>query len=147
MECEICDKNSDELYETKVQGAVLLLCKECSRFGEVIKTTRKKRVEKRVIRTIEPEESLIGGYGESIRKAREQKGMTQEKLGREINEPSSLIKRVENENIRPTENLQKKLEKTLGVTLTGTITEIIRGTSKDMPLTLGDIIRVKKTKK
>jgi len=147
MECEICDRRSDELYETRVQGAVLVLCKECSKFGEVIREVKARKPEERQKRPAGPEESLLPGYGRVIRQAREKAGMTQEELGKKMNEPASLIKRAENENILLTKALEKKLERTLGVRLSGEVQEIVKSSTKEMPLTLGDIIKVKKAKK
>jgi len=148
MRCEICDKNTEELYETKVQGSLLTICKECSKFGEVIKVIKKEAPK--IIReetALKEEESLLPGYGSIIRMAREKTGLTQEAFGKKINESESLIKRLENENIRPTEKLREKIEKALRITLSEKVKEVIKGAGKTMPLTVGDIIKVKKAKK
>ena len=148
MRCEICDKNTEELYETKVQGSLLTICKECSKFGEVIKVIKKEAPK--IIReetALKEEESLLPGYGSIIRMAREKTGLTQEAFGKKIYESESLIKRLENENIRPTEKLREKIEKALRITLSEKVKEVIKGAGKTMPLTVGDIIKVKKAKK
>jgi putative transcription factor len=148
MRCEICDKNTEELYETKVQGSLLTICKECSKFGEVVKVIKKEAPRVVVTETaLKEEESLLPGYGSIIRVAREKTGLTQEAFGKKINESESLIKRLENENIRPTEQLREKLERALKITLSERIKEVLKGPGKTMPLTVGDIIKVKKAKK
>jgi len=148
MRCEICDKNTEELYETKVQGSLLTICKECSKFGEVIKAIKKEAPK--IIReekALQEEESMLSGYGNAIRLAREKAGLTQKEFGKKINEPESLIKRLESESVRPTEKIREKLERALKITLSQRVKEVIRGAGKSAPLTVGDIIRVKKAKK
>ena len=35
-ECEICGRNTDDLYEIKVEGALMLVCEKCSK-GKLFK--------------------------------------------------------------------------------------------------------------
>jgi len=58
---------------------------------------------------------LDENYGEIIRRAREERGMTPEQLAKKLNEKESVIRRVEEGKLRPPEPLINKLEKELEI--------------------------------
>ena len=66
-------------------------------------------------------DELLSDYGFAIRRAREARGMSHEELALEIKEKSSLIKKLEREDLRPEDNVRKRLERVLGISLTETI--------------------------
>ena len=98
MNCEICGKPIEgRPIRTKIDGSVLEVCKECSKFGRVQKDTplerkfvsrnkkgnpqkrpqaNRQNVQRR--RREEPMDELVEDYNVLIRKARESKGWTRE---------------------------------------------------------------------
>ena len=112
MNCEICGKPIEgRPIRTKIDGSVLEVCKECSKFGRVQKDTplerkfvsrnkkgnpqrpqaNKQNVQRR--RREEPMDELVEDYNVLIRKARESKGWTREELGAKMYEKVSVINR------------------------------------------------------
>ena len=136
MNCEICGKPIEgRPIRTKIDGSVLEVCKECSKFGRVQKDTplerkfvsrnkkgnpqrpkaNKQNVQRR--RREEPMDELVEDYNVLIRKARESKGWTREELGAKMYEKVSVINRIESGKMEPDIKLAKKFEKTLGITI------------------------------
>jgi putative transcription factor len=66
-------------------------------------------------------DELLSDYGSAIRRAREARGMSQEELALAIKEKASLLKKLEREDLRPTDGIRKKLERVLGISLNETI--------------------------
>ena len=90
---------------------------------------------------IEEEFVLIENYGKVLREARERLGLDRKELGKRIGEKESVLKRVEEERMRPDEKLLKKLQKALGVELLKKVEGGVRKSEKkEAKLTLGDVI-------
>ncbi len=66
-------------------------------------------------------DELLSDYGFAIRRAREARGMSQEELALAIKEKASLLKKLEREDLIPEDNIRKKLERVLGISLTEAI--------------------------
>jgi putative transcription factor len=62
-------------------------------------------------------ETLSTDYDERIRAAREQRGLSQEDLAKELNEKASLIRKLEHGDMLPSDDVQTKLERKLGISL------------------------------
>ena len=60
---------------------------------------------------------IVPDYGKIIRKGREAKGLTVKELAMKIFEKESLLHRLENQSIKPSDELIRKLEKQLGIGL------------------------------
>jgi putative transcription factor len=89
---------------------------------------------------------FVEGYGEIIRKARERLGLTREELGALIQDKSSVIKKIENEELKPTIEQAKKLEKALKVKILVEVSEEVEELfkppkPKPSGVTLGDLLR------
>ena len=161
--CEICGRPVSKPKYYEVEGAILILCDECAKYGTPIKRTNiirkrvmpSKRVEKKRQET--PEWMLIDNYGEIIRKAREARRMSQEDLARLIKEPVSYIRKIESQKVIPSDNVIIKLEKALNISLRkpfdlSDVAEyhgfgIKKRISGKAQLTLGDVIIIKKPKR
>jgi putative transcription factor len=130
-------------------------CGNCAKFG--VQEKALPRVPKREGRPTsfarkkkpsvkEKATEIIEEYGIAIRRAREKKGLTQEELGKLINEKMSVITRLESERMSPNEKLARKLEKTLNSKLLQEVKdEKVEGLGISTgDLTLGDIIKIKK---
>ncbi|MHA1755091.1 MAG: multiprotein bridging factor aMBF1 [Candidatus Odinarchaeia archaeon] len=160
MQCEICGKKIDKGVYANIDGAILNVCSECSKFGQIVEKPRnivKKKIKKppvhRVTRIkrdseITIEYQLKTNFNNIIKTAREKKKLKQEELALILKEKPSLISKIETGKMEPDLKLIKKLEKFLEIELTEPIQE---GGSKlyakKEELTLGDIIQIKKKKR
>lgn len=135
MICELCGREVPKLKMVNVEGSVLKVCFECAKFGKESAPTpvdteedeqedaiarrleiRTKRMKSRDI-FAEFSEELVEDYHRRIQRARNDKGWTQEELGRKLNERKSIIAKLENKSIKPDNKLIRKLEKTLDIVL------------------------------
>jgi len=156
MQCEICGKYIDRGEKIRVEGSVIVVCKNCSSYGEVVAVIRTNRPERKKPRfrereedlEIEPDEELVDDYARIIKDARENRGLKQEELGKMINEPTSLIHRIEIGKIEPTIEVARKIQKKLGVRILRHVdresSELMDNTEGKKELTLGDMIVIKK---
>jgi putative transcription factor len=146
--CEICGKKFNNLSKAIVEGVMIDVCSECSKFGKVI-PIRKPLIEpQRIIpvHTKEYVEGVVSNYAEVIKTAREKKGLKQEDLAKNIAEKESVIHKVETGGLRPSFILAKKLEQFLGIKLIEVTEEKkeINLNLKDSNLTIGDILKIKR---
>ncbi|MFO7926994.1 MAG: multiprotein bridging factor aMBF1 [Halobacteriota archaeon] len=91
-------------------------------------------------------DEVVQDYDERIRSARESEELTQEELAKQLNEKASLIRKLERGDVLPSDSIQRKLERALGIDLT-------MGGSEDDPewsgssstggTTLGDVVKRK----
>ena len=149
MQCEICGKNIIKNIYVSLDGAVLSVCEECSKYGSVVKESKPPRSSERGAResikegfepirgSREPEKiyQLKPDYSEIIKSEREKRNLRQE----------ALASKLETGKMEPDQRLIKKIEKLFGLELMELTEEggskiVQRGSD----LTLGDIINVKK---
>ena len=162
MECEICGKPVPENnpIRAKIEGSVMVVCKECSKLGTIQKappkpkfrqqpkgkkqnTTRNRNYSRRD----EPTEELVEDFAIEIRKARESRNWSREDLGKKINERVSVITRIETGKMTPDTKLTKKLEKALNIKLlekinTVDLNQFVNSSSGER--TLGNIMKIKR---
>ncbi|GAA5819887.1 MAG: TIGR00270 family protein [Methanobrevibacter sp. CfCl-M3] len=169
MRCEICGEviEDDKPIKTKIDGSVLDVCKNCSKFGKIQKAPSKPKtvvkkdkpknnsnvsgnVAKKPVRTMandEPKDELVEEYNIIIKDKREFQGLSREQLASKINEKASVVGRVESGKMIPDIHLVKKFEKALKITLIEKIAEFDLKenlkSDKGEP-TLGDIVKIKK---
>ena len=158
MICEMCGKKVSNLKTVLIEGSMLNVCPNCARFGKPVKPEiaatpveiaqrlelREKRLRtKNVFENIENE--LVDDYAKKIRDARTKMNLTPEELGKRINEKKTVITKIESGNMKPDENLIKKLETTLNIKLTEkTKTEKVETKRTGGELTIGDLIKREK---
>ena len=162
MECEICGKPVPENnpIRAKIEGSVMVVCKECSKLGTVQKAPPKPKYVKQnkgkkpantrkrnYSRNDEPSEELIEDFSFEVRKAREAKDWSREDLGRKINERVSVITRIETGKMTPDTKLTKKLEKALNIKLLEKVENVdlnqfINSSSGER--TLGNVMKIKR---
>lgn len=91
-------------------------------------------------------EELAQDYDERIRQARENAGLSQEDLAKQLNEKASVIRKLEHGDSLPTDDVQQKLERNLDVDLSaggsGAETEW-ETDSATGEYTLGDVVERK----
>lgn len=135
VQCEMCGKEVISPKSMKIEGAILQVCQACARFGVEIGNTKSKssgskyKIEprQRTNRQVGLKKQKSQGYNhmkevdlefnEKIRKGREEKGLSQAELAKNLNERASLIKKLERGEVLPTEKVRKKLEKHLKINL------------------------------
>ena len=147
MKCEICGETTFKPHSISVEGSTMRVCEKCSRYGTILRSyVPKKRREYNEFNETTLE--VVEGYASLIHQKREQLGMTQEELGKGINEPESVIKRLETRKMRPSEALARKLEKVLRLSLlvAAEKNKISQSKISSEEVTLGDLVKVKKRK-
>ena len=163
MECEICGKEVPEHnpIRAKIEGSVMVVCKECSKLGTIQKAPPKPKFRqqkkskkqknntrnKNYSRRDEPSEELIEDFEIEIRKARESKNWKREDLGKKINERVSVITRIETGKMTPDVKLTKKLERALDIKLLEKVDNVdlnqfINSSSGER--TLGNVMKIKR---
>ena len=163
MICEMCGMEVPRLKSISIEGSNLQVCPKCVKFGRNYSapkdqdessaaTTINERLQKREnrLRTKDVFESgreeLALDYPRRIRKARASINLSQEELGKKINEKKSIVAKLETGDMVPDDKLVKKLERALGVSLTEKISAVAtpKPSERGKGLTLGDFIKVEK---
>ncbi len=140
MLCEMCGKDVEVTSRVRVEGTVLRLCADCSRFGQIVDpppvaapsggggrprsvlaATRPagapRRMEERDLYTEIGELELAPDWGRRVRVAREALAWTPEDLAKKLNEKKSVVLRIESGGMHPPDALVRKIEHLLKVRL------------------------------
>ncbi|MFB6159588.1 MAG: multiprotein bridging factor aMBF1 [Haloferacaceae archaeon] len=170
-QCEMCGAERASLTTTKVEGAELELCDDCTDFGTEVTTTSSSTSTKystsssdssgsssssdgsggststrRRRDMFDDMDEIAADYDARIRSAREEEGLSQEELAGELNEKASLIRKLERGDILPSDEVRPKLERRLDVSLVeGGDTEEDEewSGSSATTTTLGDVVKRK----
>ena len=124
LRCEVC---GNPVYGTankvQIDGSTFHVCPSCSRLGKPVRQkmegnrpTSLKPITPKPNRITE-ELELKEDYHKIIKQTREKLGLSQEALGRKINEKPSVIKLLESGKLKPDNVLARKLEHFLKVQL------------------------------
>ena len=176
VQCEMCGAETDAPKTVKIEGAELQVCAECAEFGTEVtqqdsgSTSTKYSTGSTGTSTssgtstdssggrsgsssssrrrdmFDEMEEIASDYDQRIRNAREAEDLTQEDLANDINEKVSLIRKLENGNMRPSDEVQRKLERRLDISLTeGELPDDEEWESETggQGLTLGDMVKRK----
>jgi putative transcription factor len=169
-QCEMCGADNSSLTTTKVEGAELELCDDCTDFGTEVRTESQSSSSTKYSTSssssgsgdasssssssstssssnrhdmFDEMDTVVSDYDQRIRSAREDRGLSQEDLADELNEKRSLIRKLERGDVLPSDEVQQKLEGALEITLTeGDGTEDSEWSSdSDGSMTLGDVVK------
>ncbi len=146
MNCEMCGRNIDSPYEVEVEGTMMELCKDCSKFGKIIEKPKVivKKPKRTIVKQEEFIEVVIEDYSDKIKHARELRGLKQKDLAIKTGIKESLLHKIESGHIEPSLDIAKKLEKFLGIKLIEKRKEEHKMLeTKKMGLTIGDVLKVK----
>jgi len=161
MNCEICGKKIVGFpARVSIEQSVLLVCKDCSKFGTKIDRTTAKKLESASPKpgsrklAVKPQKKdrfeefiLVENYGELIRKARENAKISREELAKRLGEKESVIRRIESGEMYPTAALTVKLERLLKIKLQAAIDRAETGSTPPITgVTLGDVAILKDSK-
>ena len=157
MNCEMCGSMSGKLINVEIEGTEMKTCVDCAKFGKEISVIRKsnvppnvneglqkrsKRIQSRDIFEESSVMELAFDYSLRIRNARNALGITQEELGKRINEKKSIITKLENAHIHPDEKTIKKLEKALEINLKESVQPMkVKTFTTTKNFTIGDLIK------
>ena len=155
MQCELCGKDCFDCKPAAVDGVRMMLCPGCMKYGEGVKETAKPstilhkppldRIRKPKVKDIYEgmNKELVTGWNELIKSARTKKGLSREELGFKIGERTVTISKIENGDLRPSDEVVKKLEKELGISLVEEVRNIGAASSgsRSQGLTLGDFLK------
>ena len=144
-ECELCGNNVVSLKRYKIEGAEVLACNSCGKFGTLIEESTSPKTSAKTkfrgeetttppkpkpilspqtipsstpVKKSRQEEELKEGYGEIIRRAREKLGLTRKELAESIFIRESMLARIETGKLIPDNEVIQKLEKALEINLT-----------------------------
>lgn len=119
VDCELCGRQTGEVYKIVVEEAELRVCAKCAKGKNAIAENSYEVTPKHhhVQMSQKEEEDIVEGYGNKIQKARERMKLPLKVLAEMINEKETLLLRIEQGKTRPNEELEKKLEKALGIKL------------------------------
>lgn len=160
MQCELCGKGCIDAFKVSIEGGTVVACPGCAKLGRVLgRAAGKKKkkptpvaVSKKPIEevfTVDTATELSDDFAERIRRARENAGLKQEDVAKAINEPSSLIHRIESGRLVPSPSVGIKIERKLDVVLyekRADKAEECRKKDVKEPVTLGDVVVVRKGK-
>ncbi|OHE51612.1 MAG: TIGR00270 family protein [Thaumarchaeota archaeon RBG_16_49_8] len=118
--CEICGNPVRGPVSTiQVDGGIFRVCPTCSRLGKPVKMPgdaqpappiRSSPPPRSDTRYDEPELELRPDYYTVIKNTREKMGLSQEDLGKKLNEKLSVVKHLETGKLKPDNILTRKLE-------------------------------------
>jgi uncharacterized protein (TIGR00270 family) len=163
MPCELCGRECKGGKEAIIDGAKMFVCPDCMKYAEgqvqeePIKTkfpTQTQRLivkkpqkpERDIFKDKNMEKELIPNWNHIIEQARKKKNLTREELGFKIGERTVTIAKLENGDLRPSDQTIAKLEKELGISLMEEIKTIPTQTQTRTQggFTLGDFVNTEK---
>ena len=172
VQCEMCGTETGSPKTVKIEGAELDVCDECAGFGTEVRTEDTSSTSTKYSTSASSSSSSSSGsqsssrgsgggsrrdmfdemdevvqdYDDRIGTARESEGHTQEELADRLNEKASLIRKIERGDVLPSDDVQRKLERELGVDLSmgGSDDDAEwSGGSSTGGTTLGDVVKRK----
>ncbi|MCD6482792.1 MAG: TIGR00270 family protein [Candidatus Aenigmarchaeota archaeon] len=150
MNCDLCGKEVKKAYRVKIDETILDVCEECKAYADEVlgiveeKEVKKPKMKKPIKEEIFEELEIVEEYGKLIKEKRMEMGLDITEFSRILNEKESVIKRIEEEKMIPNEELAKKIERLLGITLFRKVEKkFIDHGSKDVELTIGDVTELK----
>jgi putative transcription factor len=169
MQCEMCgDAVRGTPKLVRVEGAELRVCAKCEKFGTEVQQKRSQAAPRPVSRapgapapavSTQPayrkrdlfdymEGEIVEDYAEKIRKARMEKGLSQKDLAMQMKEKEHLIRKIENSELIPEDDVRKKIEKVLEIRLVESSSgEDEKKPKTSLTPTLGDLTIIRKAKK
>lgn len=160
MQCEMCGKTVGT-RRYMVEGTVMSLGLECAKYGTpmdapapagtqaAMQQGLERRAERMVSRNVYDADSrvLVEDYGSRVHRARDAKGWTHDVLGNKVHARVPELKQIEAGKMRPSDDVARRLENALGITLYETIegpAPAVSGAKKPAAgagLTIGDLLK------
>jgi len=163
MPCELCGRECKGGKEAIIDGAKMFVCPDCMKYAEgqvqeePIRTNHPPQTQRLIVKKPQKperdifkdknmEKELIPNWNHIIEQARKKKNLTREELGFKIGERTVTIAKLENGDLRPSDQTIAKLEKELGISLMEEIKTIPTQTQTRTQggFTLGDFVNTEK---
>ncbi|MBN1455671.1 MAG: TIGR00270 family protein [Methanomicrobia archaeon] len=138
-ECEICGATIvGKAQFITIGSSQLRVCRACARYGTSVSESQpakartqlggftseqeqlaraKQRLYEQMDHELAEELEIPEDFGRRIKEARERVGLKQAELAQRINEKESLLRKIEHEEIMPTDEVRAKLERVLKISL------------------------------
>jgi putative transcription factor len=160
MPCEMCGAQGDT-FKANIEGAELVVCQGCAKYGKIIsrvrapvKEKKSERIQARQEIATKPLEKLRGeiiqviadDFSDKIKTGREKLGLKQKELALKLAEKESLIQNIESGKFIPSINLARKFERFLKIKLVERHEEEHNNKYKasKVAITIGDMLSIKK---
>jgi len=125
MRCEVCGKALFEKISANIDGSRMLVCPECAgahgseitEFSSTQSVQQKQSFQPSARIGISEGLDLKQDFGSIVRKKRQQLNLTVEELAKKIFEKESILHKIENQKIVPSDPMVSKLEKALQISL------------------------------
>ncbi len=176
VQCEMCGTETGSPKTVKIEGAELDVCDDCADFGTEVKTEQSSTTSTKYSTSssgssssssssggssgttgggggggsrrdmFDEMDEVVQDYDDRIRTARESEELTQEELADQLNEKASLIRKLERGDVLPSDTIQRKLERALGIDLSmggSSDDNEWSGGSSTGGTTLGDVVKRK----
>ncbi len=145
--CEMCGEGGP-LFRALIEGATLSVCQTCAKMGKVLAAPQPSLRAKTKPRIAAPEivERLVDDFSSRIQQARQKLGLTQKEFAAKLAERETAVSKMEAGEYEPPIDIARRFEHILRVRLIEKDEEagaMLKG-EKTGPLTIGDIIKVKK---
>ncbi|MDO8056502.1 MAG: multiprotein bridging factor aMBF1 [Candidatus Hermodarchaeota archaeon] len=166
--CEICGRECSSTREISLEGAQLQACSRCAELGEPVRRPKPAMGRSSTIprsrpvsiprptatgrpspRYRQPSRELVAveNFQMLIRKAREQRGMSQKDVAGKLHERTSIIAKLESGKLTPTISLARKLEHLFKLTLLEEAESVdLSPAPSTGTTTLGDVVQIKRKK-
>jgi len=152
-QCEMCGKQINNPIHAKIEGADMLVCSNCAELGVTINVPKRSfKAEKTKFQkqnTERYEERIIAHPGQTIKNAREKKGMRQQDLAKMIQMKDSYLHHIETGDITIPIDIAKKLEEALEIKLIKKFKQEKKQEfeSTNSALTIADLLNKEKSQK
>ena len=172
-DCPVCGGKIWKPAYVIIEGAKVTVCQSCSRLGmktikstpyksqpataykKSIKSTTEKKTREynsQIRKDTDSNLKIIDNYSNKIRNVRSKHKLTQREFSLKLHEKESLIKSIESGKREPTIALARKIEKVFDIKLIekeeeSGFVDARYIQNKKKPLTLGDMVVIKKKKK
>lgn len=156
MYCEICGRPIEgEPIAIELDGAVLYVCRSCAAKygGKTLSKTPQPQQQKKPAKPIPqpqrsrlPELELVDDFGDVIRRARENLGLSRETLAAMLGIKETVLRRIEAGQLQPDLALARKIEKALGIRILVESREEAASSSSaklEKGLTLGEVAEIR----
>lgn len=172
-ECDICGRET-QVFRYRIEGAEVVACASCGKHGTLIEdrtsssknqtykgaypklksekrfSPKPKGQTNRSYPSNRSEKVLIEHYGRVITSARDKMGITRQELAKSLFIRETLLTKIEAENIRPADEVLKKIEKALNIVLFEESSDAVNQFTNQQPtsksMTLGDFATIRKKK-
>ncbi len=125
-ECEICGAEiRGKAHYVSIGTTKLRVCDACARYGTVVveeegkkakiwhSRETKAKIYEQMDHEIEEEQGFDVDYGRKVRVAREKAGLKQDELAKKIKEKQSVLRKIENDEMIPSEEVTRKIKRAL----------------------------------